>query len=152
MLPNSINASEIDELCGQMPVTLLDCVFPGAGYDSVLTDYLDLAYRAAEHLFSRQHTRIGAIIGAQNGFAVSELKTGLLRAFSDYQQTPDETLLLQSECGYAQGYELFHAAVFGAKPAERDHRDGRTALHGCGSRGERENRARNAGNRTRRHR
>ena len=107
MLPNEIRADEIYALCGDLPVVLLDYVYPGAAFDSVLTDYLGAAYQAAEYLFSRHHSRIGAILGAQNAYAVSELKNGLLRAFADYQQTPDETLLLESECGYAQGYALF---------------------------------------------
>ena len=108
ILPNAIRAAEILALCGDIPVVLLDCVYPGAGYDSVLMDYSGAVYRAVEYLFSRQHTRIGAIFGAQNKYVGAELKTGFLRAFADYQQTPDETLLLQSECGYAQGYALFH--------------------------------------------
>jgi DNA-binding LacI/PurR family transcriptional regulator len=107
ILPNVIRADEILALCGELPVVLLDSVYPGAAFDSVLTDYLGAAYHAAEYLFSRQHTHIGAILGAQNSYSVCELKTGLLRAFADYQQTPDETLLLESECGYAQGYALF---------------------------------------------
>lgn len=107
ILPNEISADDIRALCGDLPVVLLDCVYPGASYDSVLTDYLGAAYHAAEYLFSRQHARIGAILGAQNAYAVSELKNGMMRAFADYQQTPDETILLESECGYAQGYALF---------------------------------------------
>ena len=107
ILPNAIRADEICAFCGDLPVVLLDCVYPGAVFDSVLMDYLGAAYHAAEYLFSRQHARIGAIFGAQNAYAVSELRNGLLRAFADYQQTPDERILLESECGYAQGHALF---------------------------------------------
>ena len=107
LLPNGINAEEIRALCGELPVVLLDAVLSASPYDSVLTDYLGVAYQAAEYLFSRQHKRIGAILGASNAYAISELKTGLLRACEDYQIHPVESLLLQSDCGYRQGYELF---------------------------------------------
>ncbi len=116
LLPNTIDAEEISALCGELPVVLIDCVFPGAVFDSVLTDYLGLAYHAAEYLLSRQHQRIGAIIGAQNAFAAAELKTGLLRACADYQKPLDETLLLESASGYAQGYELFLRLYFQKNP------------------------------------
>ena len=107
ILPSIIDAQEIRALCGELPIVLLDSVFPGAAFDSVLTDYLGAAYQAAEYLFSRQHERIGAILGGYNDFAITELKTGLLRAFADYQKTPAESLLVESVSGYAQGYELF---------------------------------------------
>ena len=107
ILPNEIRAEEISSLCEGMPVVALDCVFPGAAFDSVLTDYLGAAYQAVEYLFSRQHRHIGVIWGGQNAYAVSELKTGFYRAFSDYQQTPDESLLVECDCGCAQGYEMF---------------------------------------------
>ena len=61
ILPNEIGADEIAALCDGMPVVALDCVFPGAAFDSVLTDYSGAAYQAVEYLFSRQHRNIGAI-------------------------------------------------------------------------------------------
>ena len=107
ILPNEIGADEIAALCDGMPVVLLDRVFPGAAFDSVLTDYSGAAYQAVEFLFSRKHRRIGAIWGGQNNYAVLELKTGFLHAFADYRQTPDESLLFAGECGFTEGYELF---------------------------------------------
>ncbi len=107
VLPSKISAEELTLLCEGMPVVALDCVFPGTAIDSVLTDYLGAAYQAVEYFFSHQHRRIGAIWGGQNAYAVSELKTGFMRAFKDYQQTPCESLLLEGECNFAAGYELF---------------------------------------------
>lgn len=107
ILPSRIGAEEIAALCEGMPVVALDCVYAGVAFDSVLTDYAGAAYQAVEYLFSRQHRSIGAIWGGQNAYAVSELKTGFLRAFQDYQQTAEESLLLTGESSFAQGYELF---------------------------------------------
>lgn len=107
ILPNEIGADEIAALCDGMPVVALDCVFPGAAFDSVLTDYSGAAYQAVEYLFSRQHRRIGAIWSGQNAYTVSELKTGFLRAFQDYQQELDESLFLSGTSSFAGGYDLF---------------------------------------------
>jgi LacI family transcriptional regulator len=107
ILPSAIEAWELRALCGNLPVVLLDCVYPDAVFDSVLTDYLGIAYQAAEQLFARQHEHIGAIFGAYNDYAISELRTGFLRAFADYQKTPITSLLVESECGYAMGHAQF---------------------------------------------
>jgi DNA-binding LacI/PurR family transcriptional regulator len=107
ILPNAICADEIRALCGELPVVVLDCVFPGAAYDSVLTDYMGTAYRAAEYLFARQHPRIGAILGAHNAYAAEELRTGFLRAHTDYQLNMDASLLVSCACDYAQGHQAF---------------------------------------------
>lgn len=107
ILPSEIGAMEIATLCEGIPVVTLDCVFPDAAFDSVLPDYFGAAYSAADYLFSRQHRGIGAIWGGQNAYAVSELKSGFMRAFQDRGLTPDETLLLDGDCSFAQGYELF---------------------------------------------
>jgi len=107
ILPSEISATEIATLCEGIPVVTLDCVFPDAALDSVLPDYYSAAYQAVDYLFTRQHRSIGAIWGGQNAYAVAELKSGFMRAFQDRGLSPDETLLLDGDCSFAQGYELF---------------------------------------------
>lgn len=77
----------IDQLQGQVaiPIVLVDGYAPNLPFDSVLTDNIQGAFSAVEHLIKKGHTHIGLIGWNSDALAsIQERKEGYLRALQAY--------------------------------------------------------------------
>ncbi len=72
------------------PVVLVDGYAPGSGFDSVVTDNLNGAFAAVEHLIRAGHTRIGLVGCETDGYpSVRERRKGYLRALKHHRIDQD---------------------------------------------------------------
>ncbi len=84
------------------PVALVDAYAPGSGFDSVVTDNLNGAFAAVEHVIKAGHTHIGLVGSSPDGYpSIRERRKGYLRALKHHgiNQTYIEDGALTRESG-----------------------------------------------------
>ena len=94
LMPVSNESEHIKEIVdSKIPFILIDRLLDGIECDAVVSDNINGAYRAVEHLINKGHRRIGIISGPTNIFTARERFNGYIRALNDYKISIDESLI-----------------------------------------------------------
>ncbi|MDA3847697.1 MAG: LacI family DNA-binding transcriptional regulator [Vallitaleaceae bacterium] len=89
----------------QVPVILLDRMLRGLECDCVLADNLNASYQAVEALITRQHKRIGIILGPEETYTAEERSRGYIRVHEDYDVRIDNALMVSTDYTVEGGYK-----------------------------------------------
>jgi len=88
---------------GQIPIVLIDRLVKEVKLDGVISDNVNGAYNALEHIIMMGHRRIGVIAGQSNVYTARERLEGYLRALRDYNVEFDEDLIVSTNFDKAGG-------------------------------------------------
>lgn len=111
IVPEHIQAAELESIVGSVPVILMDRIIPDFHGDAIVADNLNSVYGAVEYLFRKNHRRIGIIVGPQDISTAYERMVGYRRAHEDYRIEVDEGLIQQGNYDLESGYRLFNTLM-----------------------------------------
>ncbi|RYM05797.1 LacI family transcriptional regulator [Sporolactobacillus sp. THM7-7] len=106
IVPSGETVDEIRDLCGRLPVVLVDRLLPDVECDAVVINNAEISFQVVETLIKRGHRRIAIICGPKRMTTARERLDGYLTAFSKYRLEADRQFIRFSDYYLESGYRI----------------------------------------------